>query len=490
MPTLDGYIPHPSYRLAMAQVVTRHGDRTAINLLPDEAGVQWDCSLRSRRAVGEEEGHGEEAQHEDGAYLIPKDHPYAADFWTGNCSNGQLTARGFEQQVSLGESLRQLYVHEHELLPKKLHAADVYVRSTDVPRTRESALGMLRGLYPPGARPRGEALRTWRKPLVIEDMVANALKCPRYEERKQEVLASDAFQERQANTLPLRRQLERVLHTQGEASFAADFDSYVDNLMTRSCHSKPLPCSRGDGECLTLDDARAVLDEGNWQYQFVYADEELNQLTSGHFLWDLTAAMAAMVAADRGAAGQETPYKLGVFGGHDTTVAPLIGLIAGGIPDGDWPPYATNVVLELWSPPEPDDESEGDRQEPVVRVLYNGVPTTVKGCAAVGVDDASVYQWCPFSQWQAIMGEYDPRKMTERCTARREPAAVHRAGAAERSASFAVASERCTGDVMSISTAGMVGMGSLVLMFTLVGILVYSAMALLLPKTSKAHRYA
>jgi hypothetical protein len=91
----------------------------------------------------------------------------------------QLTARGFEQQVSLGESLRQLYVHEHELLPKKLHAADVYVRSTDVPRTRESALGMLRGLYPPGARPRGEALRTWRKPLVIEDMVANALKCPR-----------------------------------------------------------------------------------------------------------------------------------------------------------------------------------------------------------------------------------------------------------------------------------------------------------------------
>jgi hypothetical protein len=125
-----------------------------------------------------------------------------------------------------------------------------------------------------------------------------------------------------------RRQLERVLHTQGEASFAADFDSYVDNLMTRSCHSKPLPCSRGDGECLTLDDARAVLDEGNWQYQLVYADEELNQLTSGHFLWDLTAAMAAMVAADRGAAGQETPYKLGVFGGHDTTVAPLIGVRA------------------------------------------------------------------------------------------------------------------------------------------------------------------
>jgi hypothetical protein len=85
-----------------------------------------------------------------------------------------------------------------------------------------------------------------------------------------------------------------------------------------------------------------------------------------------------------------------------------VQLIAGGIPDGDWPPYATNVVLELWSPPEPDDESEGDRQEPVVRVLYNGVPTTVKGCAAVGVDDASVYQWCPFSQWQVNPAVFSP----------------------------------------------------------------------------------
>jgi hypothetical protein len=72
----------------------RHGDRTAINLLPDEAGVHWDCAVRSRRTMGKagdgEEGGKDRALHDDGAYLIDPDHPYAHDFWAGNCSNGQV----------------------------------------------------------------------------------------------------------------------------------------------------------------------------------------------------------------------------------------------------------------------------------------------------------------------------------------------------------------------------------------------------------------
>lgn len=178
--------------------------------------------------------------------------------------------------MALGDTLRQLYVHEQGLLPRRLNEEDVWVRSTDVPRTRESALGMLLGLYPAGSRAHGQTVRTWRKPMVIEDMVANPLKCPRYEQRRQELMRSAEFQQRMQRTQPLRRQLERVLHTAGLGSFEADFDSYVDNLMTRTCHAKPLPCERGGGgggECLTLGDARAVLDEGDWQYGFLYRDE-------------------------------------------------------------------------------------------------------------------------------------------------------------------------------------------------------------------------
>jgi hypothetical protein len=81
----------------VAQVVTRHGDRTAINLLPNEAGVQWDCAVRSRRAMAkadDEEGDRgrDRALHDDGAYLIDPEHPYAHDFWAGNCSNGQVAS--------------------------------------------------------------------------------------------------------------------------------------------------------------------------------------------------------------------------------------------------------------------------------------------------------------------------------------------------------------------------------------------------------------
>jgi hypothetical protein len=75
--------------------------------------------------------------------------------------------------------------------------------------------------------------------------------------------------------------------------------------------------------------------------------------------------------------------------------------------------------------------------------------------------------------------------MTERCLLR-QPAAAELSAAA---GGAAATEEKCTqGGVMPVSTAGMLGMASLVLV---VAILINSAMALLLPKgSSKPHRYA
>lgn len=67
----------------------------------------------------------------------------------GNCSAGQLTSLGYEQQASLGVTLWNRYVKQLGFLP-----ADAYdptrmaIRTTSIPRTQASAEGLLSGLYP------------------------------------------------------------------------------------------------------------------------------------------------------------------------------------------------------------------------------------------------------------------------------------------------------------------------------------------------------
>jgi hypothetical protein len=69
--------------------------------------------------------------------------------------------------------------------------------------------------------------------------------------------------------------------------------------------------------------------------------------------------------------------------------------------------------------------------------------------------------------------------MTQRCLPRQPATELAAAGGA-------VTTEKCAPEgVMPVSTAGMLGMASLVLV---VAILVNSAMALLLPKSSSKHR--
>ena len=54
----------------------------------------------------------------------------------------------------------------------------------------------------------------------------------------------------------------------------------------------------------------------------------------------------SMEAATR----DETPAKLLLYSGHDTTIMPL--LVALQIPLETWPPYVSNVVFELWRQPD------------------------------------------------------------------------------------------------------------------------------------------
>ncbi len=53
---------------------------------------------------------------------------------------GQLTSIGLAQHKTLGKQFRDLYVTQYQLLDEQFRSNDIWIRSTDVPRTIQSCM--------------------------------------------------------------------------------------------------------------------------------------------------------------------------------------------------------------------------------------------------------------------------------------------------------------------------------------------------------------
>ena len=132
----------PGMRLALVQVLSRHGDRTSINPLPSETREQWESLLPT-----------DEASSTLDARATPTPpNPRLLDARKPESWHGQLTTQGVAQLVHTGAALRAWLVDERALLPASLtdarSAGAVKIRSTSTRRTVQSAQSLILGLYP------------------------------------------------------------------------------------------------------------------------------------------------------------------------------------------------------------------------------------------------------------------------------------------------------------------------------------------------------
>uniref|UniRef100_A0A914HBP6 acid phosphatase n=1 Tax=Globodera rostochiensis TaxID=31243 RepID=A0A914HBP6_GLORO len=82
-------------------------------------------------------------------FIFPND-PNQEEVWSQGF--GELTTRGMAQQVKLGHFLRKRYIEQLGLLSSQYNSKEVYVISTDVNRTIQSATANMIGMYSAGAR--------------------------------------------------------------------------------------------------------------------------------------------------------------------------------------------------------------------------------------------------------------------------------------------------------------------------------------------------
>ncbi len=406
----------PPPKLRQLQVVIRHGDRSPINSLTTPP-PRFSCKLtdpaivKLARLMKAEEGDGGEAPFRvvglggtaTRAYLttalLPEGEGQGAEKAQQQvCFPGQLTERGFRQQVANGRFLRARY--GEALGPITDPGTELYVRCTNYPRTFQSGAALLLSFLGQADADPTASIRNItvfvqeenaKEPLFGLGLVGasrarsvDPFDAPGNERGPCEL----AFQHgaRQEAAFEPDAGIDEQFYSElglgpvagtkaGAGAGAMDLSvaDQADPLMGMHCHAKPLPVQlatavRLKGEADRLFCERFTGGDGG---------REGTRLGMQPFLTEVVGRFQQAAAGEGGA-------KLALYSAHDTVLAPLVAALDGYDVDdgceGRWPPYASRVVMELW---EVEGEGQGTAEERhAVRLLYNGrvISSRAKHC--------------------------------------------------------------------------------------------------------------
>lgn len=242
----------------------------------------------------------------------------------GNCQRGQLTKRGAEQHFALGQAFRKLYIEKQHLLhPRKLDRKHVYLRSTDVPRTLQSALNFVAGAFPDTL---ADVIGISTLDRDTETADPSWRFCPAL--HRQLVLFEQSGTYRNYRRNKLEPIIEKYAALWNVSSI--NTNALNDELRGHFCHHFALPLSLND----------AYLIEAATRHLKNLVTMHTLRLYVGFFLQDVVETIA------------NKTRRFNLLSAHDTTVRALLHALARGEdPRMPWPPYASHLAFERWRDP-------------------------------------------------------------------------------------------------------------------------------------------
>jgi hypothetical protein len=232
-------------QVRLVVVVTRHGDRTPIfsfkpqNLEP----VTWNCELPATiEAVPIQIFDTSSPPY---PRLYRKIYKKDIESFAGNCAAGQLTVTGMRQHYALGERLRKRYSTLLQNVKLEFGSKEVYVESSDIPRTFLSAQSQLLAVFPPKPSTTlntAEVIPIVTTELSVSDFFPNYATCPRLAIVRDQILHGQAYTDFEKKIAPFKNDLAKKLKFMNSTSvgFPAWTQIY-DTFACRRAHDYPLP---------------------------------------------------------------------------------------------------------------------------------------------------------------------------------------------------------------------------------------------------------
>ncbi|KAI0340408.1 phosphoglycerate mutase-like protein [Trametopsis cervina] len=255
----------------------------------------------------------------------------------GECLLGELTDIGRQHTYDFGHALRKLYVERLGFLPDTARSdAELYFRSTNVPRTFESLYQIVHGLYPSEKRVDGYVPQLLIRNSKDENLFGNTASCKRLEILEIGFARAAAAAWNHALE-PLDERIGKYL---GGNPVRLDGRPRASGILDtiRSAVSNNVPVPREFHEKGVMDVIeKAVVHEWFGGYD----SEEVRRLGMGRLLNDISAKMQSK--ASRGADDQ---MRLLVHSTHDTTLAGICATLD--VFDERWPAFTAHISFELF----------------------------------------------------------------------------------------------------------------------------------------------
>lgn len=388
------------FELVQVHIVARHGDRSPSNLYIGSP-VFYDCGLVEGRDDARwtrlNDFH-RQSLHQEGR---GKTHFVRFPIFPGGsskqCGLGQLTRTGFYQHRALGLQLWKRYAAAlFQNFTKRLIADSMYVQSTDMSRTIQSAAAFLLGFLPDQ--------QSLRRMVIIHVSPGMRLEAPppsitrvfepcKYFSsfHKARLKETDYYNIERMKYHPLLERLSHMFHL--DISNQPIVGKVFDSIRTRGCHSKdsPLPCYHD--HCIDYDFANKLFDFSDWAFTNAYTQNSSLVGLLPFLRHSVLALMEEVLQRREGA------KKFVLSLGHDDVMTEL--LVALGIHIDYKMPYASRITFELWRAK---DATLSDESAYHVRVLFNGKPVTHRLTAWKAIVADSLYsEFLGYSAWESYL---------------------------------------------------------------------------------------
>ncbi|KAF2132076.1 histidine acid phosphatase-like protein [Dothidotthia symphoricarpi CBS 119687] len=347
------------FELQYVEVIHRHHKRTpyASNTFPKEA-YGWQCDNQGLFYYGRPlnpAGNGSSPTY--WSVYTSETNPFPQSGFNGSCQFPQITKEGLDDSWQHGRDLHGVYHDLLHFLPDEMDDKVTY-RVTNNVITSQVAGMVIDGMYAPDAD----------VPLRIQPTGVDSLE-PQYPCPAASFLYSSygvggtdsTWTAHLSAAKPLFKSLDNI---SGIASDSTDwhksFDHYYDNLSSRQCHAKPLPCNINDtSSCITQDQADTVYRLGQYEYSFIHRDapQSLQAAVGSYGVF-----LAELAQNIRDAISGKGPVRYRHNVAHDGSVSRLLSILQ--VEQMVWVGMGAEIVFEVYM--------QKDNMKNYLRILWGG----------------------------------------------------------------------------------------------------------------------